>query len=128
MRYFFEISYKGNNYAGWQSQPNAVGVQQVIENALSKLLRTPIKIIASGRTDTGVHCEQQFFHADVKTELITDQFLIRLNAFLPKDISIQSIQKVKDEVHARYSATERNYEYRITLKKSFSGRLGTVLL
>ena len=66
MRFFFEISYNGTNYSGWQSQNNATGVQAVVEDALSKLLREEISIVGSGRTDTGVHCEQQFFHADIQ--------------------------------------------------------------
>jgi len=118
MRFFFEIAYNGTNYAGWQSQPNATGVQEVVENTLSKLLRADIEIVGSGRTDAGVHCEQQFFHIDVKNEFESESFLVRLNAFLPKDISIQSIRKVKADAHARYSAIERSYEYRITLKKN----------
>jgi tRNA pseudouridine38-40 synthase len=118
MRYFFEIAYCGTNYCGWQSQLNAKGVQAVVENALSKLLRQDIEIVGSGRTDAGVHCEQQFFHVDVKEVLDPDLFLGRLNAFLPKDISIQSLHQVKEDAHARYGATERRYEYRITLKKN----------
>jgi tRNA pseudouridine38-40 synthase len=118
MKFFFEIAYNGNNYAGWQSQLNAMGVQEVVENALSKLLRSEIKIVGSGRTDAGVHCEQQFFHADIDVEFDVENFLVRLNAFLPKDIAIASIRKVKDDAHARYSATERSYEYRITRKKN----------
>lgn len=117
-RYFFEIAYNGTHYAGWQSQPNAKGVQEVVENALSKLLRQDIEIVGSGRTDAGVHCEQQFFHADVDQELDATLFLGRLNAFLPKDIVIQSVRHVKEDAHARYGATERSYEYRITLKKN----------
>lgn len=117
-RYFFEISYNGTHYAGWQSQPNATGVQEVVENALSKLLRDNVKIVGSGRTDSGVHCEQQFFHVDLLKELDFALFLVRLNAFLPKDISINAIHRVKDEAHARYGAIERSYEYRITLKKN----------
>lgn len=117
-RFFFEIAYNGTSFAGWQSQLNATGVQEVVEHALSKLLRSEIKIVGSGRTDTGVHCEQQFFHADIDKEFDKDQFLIRLNTFLPKAIVILSIRKVKDEAHARYSATERSYEYRITLTKN----------
>lgn len=117
-RYFFEISYNGTHYAGWQSQPNAKGVQEVVENALSKLLRQDIEIVGSGRTDAGVHCEQQFFHVDVDQELDSILFLGRLNAFLPKDIAIQSVHPVKEDAHARYGATERSYEYRITLKKN----------
>lgn len=65
MRYFFEIAYHGGNYNGWQSQDNALGVQSVVENALTKILRAKTAIVGSGRTDTGVHCEQQYFHCDI---------------------------------------------------------------
>jgi tRNA pseudouridine38-40 synthase len=118
MRYFFEISYNGSNYHGWQNQANATGVQQIVEDALSKLMRSKIEIVGSGRTDSGVHCRQQFFHADVEKEISTKDLMHRLNAFLPKDIAIHSIQKVKDDAHARYDARERSYEYHITTKKN----------
>ncbi len=117
-RYFFEISYNGANYAGWQSQLNAVGVQTIVENALSKLLRSEIKIVGSGRTDTGVHCAQQFFHADIDKSFNKDELLHRLNAFLPRDIGIKNIQQVKQDASARYSAIERTYAYHITLVKN----------
>jgi len=118
MRYFFEISYNGTNYHGWQNQSNAIGVQQVVEDALSKLFREKIEIVGSGRTDAGVHCAQQFFHADFKSELNEQDLIHRLNSFLPQDIAIYSIQKVKDDAHARYDAFERSYEYTITTKKN----------
>jgi tRNA pseudouridine38-40 synthase len=73
MRYFFEISYQGTHYSGWQSQPNARGIQAVVEDALSKILRSRIEIVASGRTDAGVHCEQQFFHADIPVAIEAEQ-------------------------------------------------------
>ncbi|HTH58167.1 MAG TPA: tRNA pseudouridine(38-40) synthase TruA [Cyclobacteriaceae bacterium] len=117
MRYFFEISYNGSRYHGWQNQANAVGVQQIVEDALSKLMRHKLEIVGSGRTDAGVHCAQQFFHADFKNELNTDELLHRLNSFLPKDIAIHSIFKVTDSAHARYDARQRSYEYHITTKK-----------
>lgn len=117
MRYFFEIAYNGKNYAGWQSQANATGIQTVVEDALTKLFRTPVKIVGSGRTDTGVHCEQQFFHADIDSPFQSDDLITKLNSFLPKDIAIHSIRQVSEDAHARYSATERSYEYRITLRK-----------
>lgn len=117
MRYFFEISYNGSRYHGWQNQSNAVGVQQIVEEVLSKLMRDKIEIVGSGRTDSGVHCAQQFFHADVKHELKPDDLIHRLNSFLPKDIAIHSIFKVKDSAHARYDARQRSYEYHITTKK-----------
>ncbi|MBX2957558.1 MAG: tRNA pseudouridine(38-40) synthase TruA [Cyclobacteriaceae bacterium] len=116
-RYFFEIAYNGTNYAGWQSQANATGVQAVVENALSKLLRTEIKIVGSGRTDTGVHCTQQFFHTDIEKPFKRQDLLHRLNSFLPRDIAIRSIQTVKPDASARYAAVERTYEYHITLIK-----------
>jgi tRNA pseudouridine38-40 synthase len=118
MRYFFEISYNGKNYAGWQSQANAVGVQTIVEEALTKLLRTPTKITGSGRTDTGVHCIQQFFHTDIEKSFDKEDFLHRLNSFLPRDIAIRSIRAVKPDASARYAATERSYEYHITLVKN----------
>jgi tRNA pseudouridine38-40 synthase len=118
LRYLFEISYKGTHYAGWQSQNNATGVQAVVENALSKILREDIKIVGSGRTDTGVHCEQQFFHADIEKEFDSSNLLQRVNSFLPKDIAIQSVRKIKSTASARYEATERTYRYRITRIKN----------
>lgn len=118
MRYFFEIAYKGTNYRGWQTQHNAITVQEIVEDALSKLTGTRIEIIGSGRTDTGVHCEQQFFHADIKKEIVLKDFQHRLNVLLPKDISIQSIRKVKPESSARFDARSRTYQYRITLSKN----------
>jgi len=116
-RYFFEITYNGTNYAGWQSQANAVGVQTVVENALSKLFRTPVKIAGSGRTDTGVHCVQQFFHADIGKPFKKTELIHRLNSFLPRDIAIRSIRKVKPQASARYDAIERTYQYLITTVK-----------
>jgi tRNA pseudouridine38-40 synthase len=118
MRYFFEISYNGSAYAGWQTQRNAVGVQAVVEEALATLLREPVKIVGSGRTDTGVHCEQQFFHTDISVPFEPGGLIGKLNSFLPGAISIQRILKVKEEAHARYDATERTYEYRITTRKN----------
>lgn len=117
MRYFFEISYHGAPFAGWQRQPNAVGVQAVVEDALSKLLREPIEIVGSGRTDTGVHCEQQFFHADIAQTIDVGQLRHKLNAFLPSGIAIHDIFPVRDNAHARYDATARSYQYRITTEK-----------
>jgi tRNA pseudouridine38-40 synthase len=117
MRFFFEIIYSGKHYHGWQSQANAVGVQQVVEEALCKLLREKISILGSGRTDTGVHCAQQFFHVDIEKIFDADTLIIRLNSFLPNDIAIRSIQPVKSDASARYDAIERTYEYHITLTK-----------
>jgi tRNA pseudouridine38-40 synthase len=118
MRYFFEIAYNGKNYNGWQSQHNGVGVQAVVENALGKLLQGSIEIVGSGRTDAGVHCRQQFFHADISKEFDNESLIIKLNSFLPAGISIQGIRQVKNDASARYDAVERGYQYLITRKKN----------
>lgn len=116
-RYLFEITYNGTNYAGWQSQANAIGVQTVVEDALTRLFRLDVKIVGSGRTDTGVHCVQQFFHADIDKPFKKEDLLHRLNSFLPRDIAIRSIHAIKPDASARYAAVERTYEYHITLVK-----------
>jgi tRNA pseudouridine38-40 synthase len=118
MRYFFEIAYHGGKYNGWQSQHTGIGVQTIVENALSKIFRSPVEIIGSGRTDTGVHCEQQFFHADIFREFDAPQLIQRLNSFLPRDILIRSIRKVMPDASARYDALERTYRYEITRVKN----------
>ncbi|MEO8471290.1 MAG: tRNA pseudouridine(38-40) synthase TruA [Chryseolinea sp.] len=118
MRYFFEIAYYGKNYAGWQNQANAVGIQSVIENALTQIFRQAVKIVGSGRTDTGVHCEQQFFHCDLEKPFDPEQLVIRLNSFLPKDIVVKNIRRVKPEANARFDAIDRTYRYSITRKKN----------
>ena len=118
MRYFFEIAYHGANYNGWQSQKNAMGVQTVVEEVMSKIFRTPITITGSGRTDTGVHCEQQFFHTDIAREFEAADVLLKLNSFLPRDIVIRSVSQVRPDVSARFDALERSYRYQITRVKN----------
>lgn len=117
MRYFLEIAYKGTHYHGWQLQKNAHTVQQELNQALQILFQKDIETIASGRTDTGVHAEQQFVHLDVETEL-TEDHLFKLNCLLPKDISAKRYVKVKPDVSARFDAISRSYEYRISRRKN----------
>ena len=118
MRYFIELSYNGVAYHGWQNQPNAISVQEVTEKALSTLLKTPISIMGAGRTDTGVHAKQMFAHFDYENDFIKKKLIYKLNSFLPEDIVIHNIFKVKDESHARFHAISRTYLYRIALKKN----------
>ena len=118
MRYFFEIAYHGANYNGWQSQKNATGVQTVVEEVMSKIFRSAISIQGSGRTDTGVHCEQQFFHADIARDFDKQDAMLKLNSFLPRDIVIKSIREVKPDVSARFDAIDRSYRYQITRVKN----------
>lgn len=117
MRYLAEIAYRGTAYHGWQRQDNATSVQQVVEEALTTILRTNTSITGSGRTDTGVHCKRQFFHFETETDL-ADKFVYQLNNYLPKDISIGTVRAVNDSGHARFSATSRSYEYHISRVKN----------
>ncbi len=117
MRYFIEIAYNGENYFGWQRQPEQISVQQVLEETLSTLLRKELKITGAGRTDAGVHAKQLFAHFDFDEIENTDDLVFRLNSFLPKDISVKNIFEVKDDAHARFDAVEREYEYIISLEK-----------
>lgn len=118
MRYFIELSYNGSAYHGWQNQPTAITVQEVIEKALSTLLKETIVIVGAGRTDTGVHALQMFAHFDTNVHFKEKHLVYKLNSFLPKDIAIQDIFKVKADAHARFDALSRTYLYRITLKKN----------
>lgn len=116
MRYFIEFSYNGKNYFGYQIQPKDISVQEVLERALSTLLRERIKTTGAGRTDTGVHAKKMYAHFD--TEQVLDPNLVyRLNSFLPGDIAIYRIFRVRDDLHARFDATYRTYHYFVSLKK-----------
>lgn len=118
MRYFIELSYNGKAYHGWQIQPNAISVQEVLEKGLSTLLKEPIATMGAGRTDAGVHATQLFAHFDTETLFDIKTLIYKLNSFLPEDIAIKSIFKVKANSHARFHATSRQYLYRIALEKN----------
>lgn len=92
-------------------------MQEELEKALSTILREPIKTTGAGRTDTGVHAKKIFAHFDTEQNL-SDKLKYQLNSFLPPDISIRRIFRVKDDFHARFDATFRTYEYYISLEKN----------
>lgn len=120
IRYFLELSYCGKNYHGWQRQPKATSVQEILERAVSTLLVAETGVTGAGRTDAGVHARQMFGHFDSATVLDTGNFKHRLNAFLPKAIAVRNICEVHGEAHARFDATVRSYEYWIhTVKDPF---------
>ncbi len=117
MRYFLELSYNGTPYHGWQRQPNAISVQEVLEKALTTVLRRPTSIMGAGRTDTGVHARQLMAHFDISESIETAQLHYKLNAILPPEIAIYSVRLVQDEAHARFDATSRSYAYYVSLAK-----------
>ena len=117
-RYFIELAYDGTNYHGWQVQQNALSVQELLNKALTTLLRQPIETIGCGRTDTGVHAKEYFVHFDVCQPPEGGVNLRGLNALLPHDIAIKRIVPVHADAHARFDATLRSYEYHIHFEKN----------
>ncbi|WP_297984838.1 tRNA pseudouridine(38-40) synthase TruA [uncultured Chryseobacterium sp.] len=117
MRYFIEFSYNGKKYFGYQIQPNEITVQEELEKALSTILRHEIKTAGAGRTDTGVHAKKMFAHFDFEADL-NENLPYQLNSFLPPDIAVKRIFKVKDDFHARFDAAFRTYEYYISMEKN----------
>lgn len=119
-RYFIKLAYNGKAYHGWQWQDNAISVQQVLEEGISRIFNEKISVTGAGRTDTGVHAREFFAHFDLSA-LFSQQELAekvyKLNSFLPKDIFIFDIYPVQKEAHARFDAVSRTYEYIITTRK-----------
>ena len=111
MRYFIHFAYDGTNYHGWQIQPGANSVQEEIQKALSTLLRRNVEIVGAGRTDAGVHARRMAAHFDWDETIDCDQLAYRLGRMLPRDIAIDRIERVPDDLHARFSATRRTYHY-----------------
>ena len=118
MRYFFELSYNGKAYHGWQYQPNAISVQEVLEQAVSTILKTNISIVGAGRTDAGVHASQMFAHFEFDGKFVAKDLVYKLNSFLPKDIAVKEIFEVKPEAHARFDAKSRTYHYKVSASKN----------
>ena len=118
MRYFLVISYCGTKYHGWQRQPNSVSIQQTIEDAISKILKKKILLIAAGRTDAGVHALNMYAHFDANINREIESKLVGLiNSFLDDSISIKKVMKVIDSAHARFDAISRTYKYKISFLK-----------
>lgn len=118
MRYFISLAYKGTHFHGWQIQPNAVSVQEKINQGLSVLLKEEVMILGAGRTDAGVHAKQMYAHFDTEQEFDCDKLAYRLNAYIDDSILIKSIFKVPDSAHARFHATARAYEYWVCQEKN----------
>jgi len=119
-RYFIFISYKGTSYHGWQIQPNSVTVQKILDKALCTILNEKVATQGAGRTDTGVHAAVFCAHFDSNSADLTNKknLIYRLNRFLPKDISVSGISKVRPEAHARFDAISRTYRYNISRTKN----------
>lgn len=113
MRIKLTIEYDGTAYAGWQRQENALAVQQVIEEALTKLTRARVVIAGASRTDAGVHALGQMAHFDTESRIPPDKYAFALNTMLPADIRIRKSEAVSDAFHARFSNKGKRYRYLI---------------
>ncbi len=118
MRYFLRFAYKGTNYHGWQIQPNTVTVQEIVNKAVSTLLRTPINLVGAGRTDAGVHAKEMFAHFNIDGDLNLQNLKYKLNSFLPKDIAVYHIFAVAEDDHTRFTALSRTYQYKVVSYKN----------
>lgn len=107
------LSYDGTAYAGWQRQQNALAVQQVVEQALGRLMGVPVGITGASRTDAGVHALGQVAHFDTEASIPPEKLPYALNTMLPPDIRALAGAEVPDDFHARFSAAGKQYVYRI---------------
>ena len=117
MRYFVTLCYDGTAYHGWQIQPNGISVQAILQQSLSLLLRQDITVVGAGRTDAGVHARMMVAHFDSEAPIDTQQLCYKLNRLLPQDVAVRKVERVDDDMHARFSATSRMYHYYIHTKK-----------
>lgn len=113
MRLLFTLQYLGTHYAGWQSQINATAVQNVVEEALTKIYGSPVRIEGASRTDSGVHAVAQRAHADVPFEIAPRGLVRGINDLLPPDIRVTAVEQVADDFQCRHRAKRKTYVYAI---------------
>lgn len=111
MRYALGVSYDGYDFCGWQSQPNACGVQDALESAIASVAQHQVRIHAAGRTDTGVHALGQVVHFDTEAARPLSAWVRGVNAHLPATVRVEWAHEVDDGFHARFSAFSRSYQY-----------------
>ncbi len=111
MRVKILVSYDGSNYCGWQVQPNAITVQQVLEDALFEVTGKRSRITGSGRTDAGVHALGQVAHFDTDANIPAEKFFLAMNIHLPDDIKVLSSELAEDDFHATRDAVRKTYRY-----------------
>lgn len=115
--YRLQIAYDGTCYAGWQIQPNATTIQELLQDAIKTIIKHPVTLIGSGRTDAGVHASGQVAHFKSDIPFDLHRFLHSLNGILPKDIRVIAGESVPLNFHAQQSAVGKIYEYHLCLDK-----------
>lgn len=113
MRIRMDVEYDGTNYCGWQRQKNGMAVQQVLEEALSRLVKQRIVIHGASRTDAGVHALRTTCHFDAQTGIPPEKLCYALNFLLPRDIRIKRTCETGANFHARFDARAKWYRYRV---------------
>ena len=118
-RYKISIEYKGTDYVGWQRQDNGLSIQESLENAIKQLTAEKVDVFGAGRTDSGVHALNQVAHFDLKKCIELDSIRDGLNQYLrPQPIAIINVDTVSRDFHARFSAKQREYSYKIVNRRA----------
>ena len=116
MRYLIKFSYDGSKYYGYQKQPRKKTIQKELEKALKEInANRRVLVLASGRTDKGVHAINQYAHFDLKTKIMPNNLKRALNSLLPNDIYIKDAKEVSDDFHARFNVKSKEYIYKINI-------------
>ena len=118
MRVKLLVSYDGTAYCGWQVQPNAVTVQEKIEQAIMQVTGETVRVTGSGRTDAGVHALGQVAHFDTNSSIPAEKFFLALNIHLPDDIKVIKSERADDDFHATRDAVKKTYRYSVYVSQS----------
>jgi tRNA pseudouridine38-40 synthase len=117
-RYRLDLEYDGTDFLGWQIQPGSRTVQGVVEAALARILGSPVRVSGAGRTDRGCHAAGQVAHFDFEGPRTENEIARGLAALLPEDVRLRAFSIAPAGFHARYSATQRAYQYLIARRRS----------
>ena len=117
-RFVIWVEYDGTNFHGWQFQPGQRTVQAEIEKALLRMCKEKVRIVASGRTDAGVHALGQVAHFNTSADITPQKFRLGLNSLLERDISIFDCREAKEKFHAQFDAVRKTYRYRILMRRT----------
>ena len=118
MRVKLLVSYDGTAYCGWQVQPNAITVQEKIEQAIFEVSGEKVRVTGSGRTDAGVHALGQVAHFDTNSSIPAEKFFLALNIHLPDDIKVIKSERAEDDFHATRDAVKKTYKYSVYVSQS----------
>ena len=127
MRIALGVEYNGSQFHDWQSQHNSIGIQSVVEKAVSGVANHTVNIICAGRTDTGVHATGQVVHFDTESVRTDQAWVLGSNTHLPPSITIPWALHVSDDFHARFSAKDRSYRYVIHNRIARGGIAGDLV-